>query len=80
MRLIACGLDLIYKACGLAAQRELAALRPIRIRGSRRLGGVGLVLNRLSPGEEGGLLPPILFIVAVINVILADILARLAFG
>jgi len=45
VRLIACGLDLIYKACGLAAlilYIKLAALRPIRIRGSRRWGWEGI--------------------------------------
>ena len=68
MRLIACGLDLIYKACGLAAYKD-PRIADV---------GVGWFLNRLSPGEERGLLPLILFIVAIINVILADILARLA--
>ena len=51
MRLIACGLDLIYK---LAAQRELAALRPMMI---LRSGGCGCGVNRWSPRGEGGLLP-----------------------
>ena len=40
----------------------------------------GGVEERVPREGERGLLPLILFIVAVINVILADILARLAFG